>query len=153
MFHTLTWKSGEREALNVAFLIDTDVDKIAILPTQKTPNLKRISRNSSGLIEIVNEQKNLADKCSIEDLLAPQPFIEALKTAVDIEQTEDVAFVSTLSIKYPNETGVRAFGLDDVQKQTFSTLFKGLKLKVSELYSPTDTEKECFKNTLSLFRT
>ena len=42
-------------------------------------NLKRISRDSNGKIEIVSDNINFSEKCEIEDLLSPIPFLVSLK--------------------------------------------------------------------------
>ena len=61
-------------------------------------------------------------------------------------------FIKGLAIKYPDETGVRAFGLDDKQKQQLKEIFKteGFKLALSRSYQPSEDEALVFTGLLDL---
>ena len=139
---------------NIVFLIDTDPDKAKDLPAGgSNSNLKRLSRDSKGRVEVVCENKNLSEKCSIEDLLSAVPFLASLHEAVDqLDSEDDKVFIKTLSVKYAAETGARSFGLDDVEKMKFNSIYRGLfKRKVSEIYSPTEQQKEIFRGLFKIF--
>lgn len=153
IFHDYVWKTGDGNLANIVFLIDTDPDKAKDLPEKPEKNLKRISRSPQGKIEIVSEHKNLADKCEIEDLLSANAFLSALKNTSDVLLVEaDKEFINGLSVVHENETGIRAFGLDDVRKLDFKRIYSGVfKLKVSEVYSPTNDEKDLFRTLLSVY--
>lgn len=115
-------------------------------------NLKRISKNREGQVVIVGNDTNYSEKCAIEDLLSPEAFLKALKGAEKIFDAKQKNFIESLSIKYPEETGTRAFGIDEVQKQQLKEIFRldGFKLEVANLYTPTEDEKNKFINTLNL---
>jgi len=139
---------------NIVFLIDTDPEKNVNLKETKGDNLKRISRNNNGEIKIVNNLDNYSEKCSIEDILPAAPFLTALKNAVDLVELDqsEKKFINALAITYKDQTGVRAFSLDDVKKTQFKKIYKGqFKKIVSELYKPSDDEKRIFMDLLKLF--
>jgi ABC-type Mn2+/Zn2+ transport system ATPase subunit len=137
---------------NVVFLIDTDPEKAANLEDIKGDNLKRISRDNSGNIKIVNNLDNYSEKYAIEDVLSPVPFLKALNGAVELLDRADKDFISKLSVVYVDQTGIRAFSLDDVKKTKFKKIYSGdFKKKVSELYSPSDGEVKNFQKLLKLF--
>lgn len=132
---------------NIIFLIDTDPekDKVAV---DKFKNLRRISRNTSGAVELCSNNDNYSEKCAIEDTLCPRPFLEAIKQAAASSTEEiDATFVDGLAIKYSQELGSRAFGIDEVEKQKLKALLKtnGIKKTVAELYAPTSDEINAFK--------
>ncbi len=143
----------DKKPENVVFLIDTDPEKAVDLKDARGDNLKRISRDRSGNVKILDNLDNYSEKCAIEDLLSPNPFLSALKDAQDIlGKQNEKDFINNLKIVYKNQTGVRAFSLDDVKKTKFKSIYSGsYKRKVSELYSPSDKEIESFKNMLNIF--
>ncbi|NTW14667.1 MAG: ATP-binding protein [Candidatus Moranbacteria bacterium] len=151
--YVLKTKHHEPKLKNVAFLIDTDPDKAKGYPERKYQNLMRISRNSNGKVEIVSENKNLAEKCTIEDALSPRPFLAALNGGMgELEIEDDKNFINGLSIRYPEETGIRAFGLDDVQRLKFKGIYSGeFKRKVAESYDPNEDERAIFCDLLKIF--
>jgi ABC-type Mn2+/Zn2+ transport system ATPase subunit len=138
---------------NIVFLIDTDPGKSAEFKNVKGDNLKRISRDSSSQVKIVNNSDNYSERCSIEDILSPNPLLVALKKSVDILTVQqDVDFINSLSVVYEDQTGVRAFSLDDVKKARFNKIYKSdFKKKVSEMYLPTNEDMIVFKELLNLF--
>ena len=138
---------------NVVFLIDTDLIKSSDAENCTGENLKRISRDSNGFVKIVNNKENFSDQCSIDDLLSPDPFLAALKKSIYLLSNQtDKDFINNLKVVYQNETGIRAFSLDDVKKVKFRKIYKGeFKMKVSEFYDPSPYEIENFKNLLKLF--
>ncbi len=138
---------------NVVFLIDTDPDKSSDAENCTGENIRRISRDNNGRIKIVNNKENFSEQCTIEDLLSPNPFLTALKeSAVLLSNQADKDFINSLTVVYQEQTGIRAFSLDDVKKVKFKKIYKGeFKKKVSQLYNPSPDEIQNFKNLLKLF--
>lgn len=144
---------ADKKPSNIVFLIDTDPEKAAELKDNGEVNLKRISRDKNGEIKIVSKDENYSEKCAIEDLLSPTPLLKALKESADkLPEEKDREFINNLNIKYHDQTGVRAFGIDDVERQKLKEIFKTpmFKLNVSELYQPSGEEMDNFRTLLSL---
>lgn len=153
VFHDYVSRADELLLGNIVFLIDTDPDKAKDLPNGNLPNLKRLSRNSQGAIEIVTMQRNLSDKCEIEDLLSPSPFLKSLQGSVgELLDDESKTFINELQVKHADQTGIRAFGLDDIAKLRFKGIYSGIfKLRVAENYLPAPDERETFRSLLNIF--
>lgn len=144
----------DKKPKNVIFLIDTDPEKAVDLKDIKGNNLKRISRDNSGNVKIVsNNSDNYSEKCAIEDVLSPKPFLSALKGATEIlENQTDKDFINNLNVVYEDQTGIRAFSLDDVIKIKFKEIYKSdFKKRVSELYSPSSDDIKNFQNIFKIF--
>lgn len=142
----------KKKPSNIVFLIDTDPDKAELLNDLSGKNLIRISRDSNGEVVIAKGKNNFTEKCSIEDLLSAVPFLNALKNNIDMLDNNDSEFIKNLSIKREDETGLRSFGLDDVDKIKFKKIYKeDFKLKVSESYQPKEKEREIFEDILKIF--
>lgn len=142
----------DEKPANVVFLIDTDPEKAGDLKEVRGDNLKRISRDSNGNIKIVNNLENYSEKCAIEDVLFPEPFLKALNDATELLDKTDKDFIVALSVVYADQTGIRAFSLDDVKKTKFKKIYSGnFKKRVSELYSPSGEETKKFQELLILF--
>ena len=143
----------DKKPENIVLLIDTDPEKAADLKDLKGSNLKRISRDNSGNVKIVDNLDNYSGKYSIEDILSPKPFLAALKSSLDkLVEQEEKDFINNLIIVYEDQTGMRAFSLDDVKKTQFKNIYQGdFKKKVSEVYTPSNDEVKIFQNLLKLF--
>lgn len=151
IFADYYWR-GNNNPSNISFLIDTDPDKSQLLKDLTSNNLKRISRDNNGKVEIVANGNNIAEKCEIEDLLSPRPLLSALKKNSDMLNEEGRHFINSLSVKYRDQTGLRAFGLDDVSKIKFKKAYRGdYKLKVSKDYQPDKNEEDLFKSFFKNF--
>lgn len=140
--------SSKKIPKNVFFLIDTDLDRE--LPESSTGNnLRRISRKTTGEIEIVWKGENKGNKCTIEDLLPGSAFLRALKKASNLLRKDEKDFIQKMKIKHATETGIDAFGLDAVGVRDFKKIFKGdFKLETARAYDPTDAEKAVFQALL-----
>lgn len=143
----------DKKPTNIVFLIDSDPEKAGDLKEVKGDNLKRISRDGNANIKIVNNLDNYAEKCAIEDILSPGPFLGALKNSVKLLTNQvDKDFINALTVVYANETGIRAFSMDDVKKTQFKKIYRGdFKKMVSEMYSPSEVEIQNFQNLLNLY--
>jgi len=141
----------DKKPSNIIFLIDTDPESER-LEVNKFKNLRRISRDSSGTMKVVENNDNYSEKCAIEDTLCPHPFLAAIKkAAADSQQPVDTNFIDSLAVKYSDQLGPRAFGIDEVEKQKLKSFFKteGIKKAVAESYEPSAEDIAAFKQLFS----
>lgn len=127
IFKGYHWKKSGTEIKNVAFIIDTDTDQ-----KDKYDNnyLYRWVKDDERVPDLVSDGSYFFNKCEIEDVLEPKEYLDSIKKCIIGD-----AFVDSLQIKYPDMSGVDAFGLDRVNLRKLDKLLEIHKKKISEEYS------------------
>lgn len=124
-FKKYYWKNAGPQIKNILFLIDTDpVNQDSF----DNPYLRRWSKDSGFVVDLINGKKDFERSCEIEDALEPAPFLEALKKVCSEKLIQDLA------VKYPDLRGSDAFGMDGVTKNAFEGILKLVKVPVAEQY-------------------
>ncbi len=153
-FKTFSWR-WENWFSNLRILIDTDVWKVdEIKNAMSLWSTRRISRNdTTGEVKIIQGNSDLTYKADIEDLLSPKAFLKSLQTNIDkLNSQDDKDYIGRLEIKYPKNTGIWSFWLDQVGTVEFYRIFKGeFKEAVALQYRPDEDEKSDFKKLFKLF--
>lgn len=126
IFKDYYWKDSGPMIRNVLFIIDTDPEN---KDSYDSPYLRRWSKGNDFMVSLVSGSENAHNKCTIENVLEPDIYLDVLKEIYPSNQ-----FINNLEVKYKQLKGFDAFGLDGLNAREFERRIGAQKKEISERY-------------------